>query len=109
MFSDGRPGVGRFRPAGAQVVDGEIHGFRQGGAFALGQQLNDRREFQQGADGAAVEGRQHDVADERILEGHHQGDFVAALLHMHAQELGIGDALHQRGQIQVAVLAAEFT
>ena len=55
-----------------------------------------------------MERRQHHVADQRFLEGHDQGDLIPPLLHVHAEKLGIGDALHQRPKIQPAAGASHF-
>ena len=64
VLGDGRSRVGRFGASGALIVDGKVDGFGQGRWLGLGQQLNHRRELQKRADGAAMERRQHHVADQ---------------------------------------------
>ena len=90
-----RPGKGRLRAGGPQVLDGDVDGLGDP-PFRLGQrQLGQRRHLHEGADHPAMQGREHRVADQVLGEGQDGGHLVAGHLHPHAEVADVGDALEE--------------
>jgi hypothetical protein len=88
--------VGRDGPPGTQVLDGHVdrlgnlqRGLLRDGELGLGGQLHE------GAQHAAVDRRQIDVAHQVRIERQDRGQLVAGQLRPHAEEAHVRDALQE--------------
>ena len=57
--------------------------------------LDDGGYLHQGADHAAMQGRQHRVADQLVVEMHGSGQFIPHAFHGDAEEFGVRNAVDQ--------------
>ena len=72
MLDDRDIGVAVDRPSRTQVVDGQVDRLRLRAGAQFARDPEDRRGFEEGADQAAMDGRQHRIADDLLRERHHQ-------------------------------------
>src|SRR5207244_1018542 len=85
--------AGRQRARRAQVIDAEGDGFRHAFTAAVVEQPQQRREFEEGAENAAVHGGKDGVSDDLVTEGQDALEGAVAAFDLDAQEARVGDGL----------------
>src|SRR5947208_6138009 len=83
----------RQRTRRAQVVDTERDRFRHAFAAALLEEVQQRRELEEGAEDAAVHGGKGGVADDLVPEPQDALEDAVAALDLDAEEARVGDGL----------------
>jgi len=99
------PGVGRQRPPGAQILDGDVDGARQAALGFAHAELADSGHLQKSTQNPAMDRRQHHVSHQVRRERQDGGQLVAGELGPHAEKADIRYALEHSGEAVASRIA----